>query len=529
MSSRNRFVLIVVMAALAVLVGCTTTNKATPPPTGGFTNANLKGAYVFSFAGTDVSTGSAAPFAVLGVLNADGGGGISGGTIDINDPVVGAFTSGALSPGHYSITKDGRGQGSLVTSLGTIEIDFVLTSGGHGLVTRFDGGGSGSGTIDLQSTVTQSALAGSYTFSLVGTSLADGTPLASVGAFTIGATGAISSNSFQDVNHNFDSIGLTDMSLTGQVILGPSSTPTTQLNSNFGALVFDVYAIDNTHLKLVEDDGIGLLSGDAFTQQTSFPSGQLVYTASGIDTSQLLLVTGGYLTSDGTSTISNGLQDINDGGSIGQATNIGGPIVPPGVPATGRFEFTLNGFYNATGLPVSATFAAYPFTSGGVQGVQFLEIDNAGITGGTAFQQSSTTLASAQGYGLNLSGQNANGEEDDIAEFATTSGTLSGLTDQNNEGSLNPDATLGNSSNATYSVDSNGRGTMTTLTFTSDFYVVNSGSFIFIEVDTSQAAAGSFAVQSNALPAVAALRPIIRPNLASHPALRRKAADDRNK
>jgi hypothetical protein len=515
-----------VLAPLAVLAGCSSTNKATPPPTGGFSVSNLKGAYVFSIAGTDVSTGSAVPFAVVGVLNADGGGGISGGTIDINDPALGAFTSGTLSASHYSITKDGRGQTNLVTPLGTIEMDFVLTSGGHGLVTRFDAGGTGSGTIDLQSTVAQSALAGSYTFSLVGTDLADGQALASVGAFTINSSGIIQSGT-QDVNHNFDSIGFTDIPLAGQVILGPSSTPTTQLNSAFGALVFDVYAIDSTHLKFIEDDGVGILSGDAFTQQTSFPSGQLVYTASGIDTSQLLLVTGGYLTSDGTSTISNGLQDINDGGSIGQATGIGGSIVPPTIPAAGRFQFTLNGIYNATGLPVDVTFAAYPFVSGGVQGVQFLEIDNTGTTGGTAFQQSSTTLASAQGYGLNLSGQNSSGEEDDIAEFTATSGTLSGLTDQNNDGSLNFDATLGDSNNTSYSVDSNGRGQMATLTFTSDFYVVNSGSFIFIEADTSQAAVGSFAVQSNALPAVALPRePMIRPGTVAHSAVRRRFGTD---
>ena len=98
MSLRNRFVLMSVLATLAVLMGCSSTHKAAPPPTGAFGDGNLKGAYVFSIAGTDVSTGTATPFAVVGVLNADGAGGISGGTIDINDPALGAFTSGALAP-----------------------------------------------------------------------------------------------------------------------------------------------------------------------------------------------------------------------------------------------------------------------------------------------------------------------------------------------------------------------------------------------------------------------------------------------
>jgi hypothetical protein len=522
---RNRFVLILALTAMAVLSGCSSTNKATPPPTGGFSNANLKGAYVFSIAGTDVSTGAGVPFAVVGVLDADGNGGVSGGTIDINDPALGAFTSGALSTSTYKVTKDGRGQANLATSLGTIGIDFVLTSAGHGLVTRFDNGGTGSGTIDLQTTVAQSALAGSYTFSLVGAALSDGQALASVGAFTIGATGAITSG-VQDVNHNFDSTGFTDMSLTGQVILGPSSTPATQLNSAFGNLVFDVYAIDSTHLKFIEDDGVGLLSGDAFTQQTSFPSGQLVYTASGLDTSGGLLVVGGYMTSDGSSAVSNGLEDVNDSGNIAQVTAIGGAIVPPTPASVGRFVVTLNGIDNSqTPVVSNVQFAAYPFVSGGVQGVQFLEIDNTGITGGTAFQQGGTSLTSGQGYGLNLSGQNANGEEDDIAEFTATNGTLSGLTDQNNVGSLNFDANLVSSGNNTYTVDSNGRGQMVTATFTSAFYVVNSGSFIFIETDNTQAAVGAFAEQSNALPA-AAFRPMIRPGTQAHSNLRRKVNTD---
>ena len=54
MSLRNRFVLMSVLATLAVLMGCSGTNKATPPPTGGFSDTNLSGTYVFSTSGADV-------------------------------------------------------------------------------------------------------------------------------------------------------------------------------------------------------------------------------------------------------------------------------------------------------------------------------------------------------------------------------------------------------------------------------------------------------------------------------------------
>jgi hypothetical protein len=57
-----------------------------------------------------------------------------------------------------------------------------------------------------------------------------------------------------------------------------------------------------------------------------------------------------------------------------------------------------------------------------------LEMDGGG-TGfllGSALPQTSSTLAASQGYGMNLTGVNTV-EEDDIAEFTTTSSGFSGL------------------------------------------------------------------------------------------------------
>jgi hypothetical protein len=191
MSLRNRFVLMFVLAALAVLAGCSSTNKATPPPTGGFSNTNLSGTYVFSTAGADAVNGTF--LTMVGTFTACGctGGTISAGVVDMNDPIFTApVVQLAITGGSYSVGVDGRGKASLsaATPFGSsIELDFVLSSSQGGLVTEFDTNGSGSGTLDLQSSPAQTA--GTYVFNLAGiagvsTTTGFGIPLATVGSVT---------------------------------------------------------------------------------------------------------------------------------------------------------------------------------------------------------------------------------------------------------------------------------------------------------------------------------------------------------
>ena len=130
-----------------------------------------------------------------------------------------------------------------------------------------------------------------------------------------------------------------------------------------------------------------------------------------------------------------------------------------------------------------------------------LEIDSAGVTSGVAYPQTSTTLASTQGYGMNLTGINAGSgsgsfEEDDIAEFTNTSGSFSGLLDTNDQGSLTPDQKFG----ATYAADTTiaSRGTVTPTTngFNLVTYVVDGSTTVFVEVDASQLGLGTFGLQT---------------------------------
>jgi hypothetical protein len=509
MSLRNRLFLSLALPALAFLVGCGgSSNHPVPPPTGGFSNSNLKGTYVFTANGFDalnngVTSGN---FLIMaGTLNADGSGGIASGNLEINSTETGLI-SVPITGGSYSISSDGRGIASLTANTGLpnkTRLDFVLTSNNHGLVTEFDGNGGGSGTLDLQTSTSQPA-AGTYVFNLTGTG-ALGAPLATVGAVALDASGNATGN--QDLNNNGTYTALSIGSGSSVLAGSPGS-------ATLGSFSFDVYSIDATHLKFIETDSQGFLAGDLFSQtSTTFPSGAIAFTMSGLDGSLgFPMALGGLMNSDGASLITSGIEDFNDGGNIDVS---GSNLTPQSfsgsfASSNGRFLLTLNNFFNGQGgVTGTFIFAAYP-SSGGLQ---LLEIDGGGITGGVAFAQTSTSFESGQGYGLNLAGSNQSSEEDDIAEFTNTNNTLKGLVDINDQGT-----TSSSNFNATYSPDSTnpGHGLITGF-FTLATYAVDSNTTIFIEIDSGQVGMGSIGLQDASSEAAMASRlASIRPRMAAH-------------
>ena len=548
MPKSNGFVLLMTIIVTIALTGCGgSSNQPLPPPGGGFSNSNLNGTYVVSFSGYDIGNGYGSFFSVLGNITANGTGDITGGTVDINDPSLGSalgtsyvFTKLSTS-GTYNITADGRGTGSISLNINgatvAFGLDFVMTSTSHGLISRFDQSGSGSGSIDLQApNLSQSSFAGSYAFGFSGVDGGAINPLATVGSFTLDSNGNVTVGQ-QDFGDNGDSRGLKNLSVTGTVFAGvPGSSQLTTGARGFGTLHFDVWAIDTTHLKFIETDSFGYMEGDALssTGHATLASGPLVLTLSGEDVAQGPFAAGGMLTSDGTSQITSGAEDVNDEGLVTQAPQVTGSFTVNGA----RTLLTLNNIYNGnlygnTLAAANYTFAAYPYNGGAF----LLEVDNGGgttfgISNGTLYTQSATTINSSQGYGLNLSGANGDGEVDWIAEFTTSGNTMNGLYDANNLGYLITDARLGT---GTYSVASNGRGTtsfpalqtngnsfISALNLT--FYVVDSSTAVFLETDPGQLSIGAFELQTNgagetAAQLTATARPqfsIIRPVFANH-------------
>jgi hypothetical protein len=521
MSVRKGISLLVALFALSFLIACgsSSVNHSTPPPSGGFSNTNFNGTYTFSLSGVNGN----GIFAMAGSLVACGcsAGTISSGTVDFDDPTTSAPSSTIGNNSTYTINPDGRGFARLfITTTASIafevDIDFVLTSSSHGAVIRYDVNGTGSGTIDLQSSSTALGTT-TYAFSLSGSDPSS-VPLATVGAFTLDSSGNIvttgSSAGVEDFNHG--ATPTAQLPLSGSVTVGTGTTPgSAALNTTFGNLTFDVYAIDSTHLKLIEKDGLAILVGDVFTQTSAtIPSGNLVFTMEGLDPTNNLFATGGLMTSDGIRLITSGSEDVNDAGLVDNGTN----------PAT---PFSFSGSFAATGggrLLVSLTtfvggssFAAYPSDGG----LLMLEIDtglNAGVTSGVALPQTSgASISASQGYGLSLSGEEFVNlvEFDEIGEFKTTSNTFTnGLLDENDLGPLNPQNLSG-----TYTTGSNGFGsaTLTAGLQSMFFYASDSNLLLFISTDPNQAAVGALEIQTTPSAAQAAVKARPLPMLRSIP------------
>ena len=438
---------------------------------------------------------------IAGTFAADGNGAIKGGTFDMNNaefsaPVLGLSVSG----GSYTVTTDGRGGVTLLAATpfgGTTKFDFVLTSKSHGLITEFDGNGSGSGTLDLQSTVSQAQLAGSYAFNLSGLDQGGNFPFGTVGSFTLDSNGNITGGveDFNDQGFAYPALTLTG-SLVAQASGAPWFATLTATDSSdvspFGTLTFDVYAIDATHLKFVEADnfasGFPLLAGDAYTQQgATIPStaSTYVFTMAGGTQNTGPITVGGVLPIDGAGGISSGYVDINDDGTTTTA-----PLSFTGsYAASGSGGRTL---FNVSGFQVAAQFVGYPTTSAGVQ---LLESDSTGFMDGAALTQSATTFAATEGYGMNVTAFNGV-DEDDIAEFTTTSTGFTGLVDFNDQGQTGFDQNF----SGTYQTDSppSGRYDFASTGFNGELYVVDGSTALFVELDSNQVGVGTVQMQNEA-------------------------------
>jgi hypothetical protein len=492
-----------------------------------FSNSVLNGAYVFQVAGRDtfakVPPGA---YGIVGVLDADGNGNVTGGEqvyVDQPRSALDTFT------GTYNIGADGRGTITLNTGDTKIGVNGVetfsvaLTSGSHGLIAQFDTSATSSGTLDLQnSQASHTPLAQGYAFVNSGVDVNDPRgALGFGGVINVDGTGTISGNgSVADVNDNgFITRAAT---LSGTVAnpdqFGKVVVNLTLNSSNFLTLVG--FILDPTHVKLIENDTtFGTTVGTAYAQGTAtgmFTSnsafqGTFVYGTQGYGTQNgntlLPTVYGGLFTADGAGDITNGYTDQNEFGDVIDDTLTGNYAVD--ASGTGR-TVTSRMFYGSSGPGPSLIFyltgaADVPALALQVNSAPFIE------TAGEVYTQASGSFGASSFDGPYATGFTAfpgtGGEDDGTGEMASDGvSNISGTVDVNYSfAPLSDQALSGN-----YTANSNGRftGTLTAGTvFSADaeaFYIINSTLGLFVETD-AQPALGIFETSTPGGPLVSVL------------------------
>jgi hypothetical protein len=454
--------------------------------------ATLNGSYAFVFNGRS----SGLRLVEAGSFQADGKGNVTGGTEDVNGS-AGVFTSVAFS-GTYTVGQDGRGSlvitpsGSSGLSKSTFAL--VLISGERALLIANDTTTNGSGRLDLQdsSAFTNSALSGTYVFSLDG---ADGSGFAfsSIGFMTLNGLGSITTGSMDSNDNGGVNSGL---SIGGTYKTASNGRGTLNLNGNFGTYNFAFYVVSAQRLRLVSIGSSGgpVWSGTADGQQAD------------IDTSPVLDGTfvfeaGG--TSGGGQVADAGLFQMVSGGSVtnGEADENNRGTVTTDYAFTGSYTLKANGHGTLQFVNNGLGTFNYSFYLVSNSQAVLLRTDLEAVTSGTMTvqEQSTFSLADFNGpFGFNLDGDTVATSTvnsvpiDKLGQLsATGTGTATGTENINSGGVLTSDVALA----ATNAVDTNGRGTLTVTgggaTREVIFYLSSPATMFLIGIDSDQVVLGA--------------------------------------
>jgi Putative Ig domain len=467
-------------------------------PNGTSTNNNalLNGAYAFLFEGSS----SVGTTLIAGQFTANGGatGSLTSGTEDINFVTAQKVSANVPFTGTYAIDANGRGSMTFnVSGSGntTAASTYLLTldTDGNGRFIESDSSGlRGTGIFKKQSSTsfTAASLIGNYAFELagfdaskkrsaiVGTISADGNQGLSGGELDSNDAGSM--NVVPGVNGSYS------VSANGRGSASLFLGGTTQLN-------FLIYVVSSSDILFISGDSLKptkppappfVTSGEAFLEQTAVPgggfdatslSGPSVVSGTGLDGSSAT-VFAGLLAADGAGKDSL-IFDQNDHGTITAA----------GAAQTGTYGVSTNGRVTFTGL-------------GSRVAVGYLVSPNQALIIGSD-SAATSGLLEQQVSGPTFNGGSLEGSYAFSAGFPAESqvGGLEGVVDANGVSKIAGVADIvsgsgtskpGQAVAATYTVASNGRGTIT-VTAPSDvstplvFYIVSASHVRMVSADSS--------------------------------------------
>jgi len=401
------------------------------------------GSYVYHFAGEDGN----GPYFVAGAFTVHSGV-ISGGEQDLmdgsssNDTIVASGSSLSLANGNIQIVLNTQNP-----NLGTNGIETLRgtqVSAQRLLITQFDTFGSGTGSLDLQTSTT--APSGGYAFTLGGQDGAAQPGVLAIGGVLRINTGAIdSNNSVFDYNDGLESIGQGKTFASGTVTAPDSFgrvtlTLNTAVGSGLPGFNLAGYIVGTNRLELVEtqndplngDVGGAALGQGSYTgtfNQGSVAGSSYAFGASGGDVYGLANYGGGFgFNADGTMSGTIALNDIKNHGALQVS---GGTYT---VDPTGRVTISNLTFSNS-----DAVFSFQLYIDGNNNALE-IGVDQNQVTFGASYAQTAGSddyegnfALAAQGFATveNAPFWSAAGP------VTISSGNISGFTDYSVQNSQN--------------------------------------------------------------------------------------------
>jgi hypothetical protein len=508
-------------------------SSATASVTVVFSNNSFVGPYAFSYTGEDATSGY---IAAAGHLTAQGNSGLIG-TDGVEDEVDlgGTAPDSTFQGDSFGVGPDGR----TTVTLGTGEIFQVALTANtlglaaqHGILIRFDGNATASGTIDAQSTLdltSESAFSGDYIFGLSGFDENGANLIIDGKFFSDGVINIPPNEGEEDINDGgtFLTVPPTpDLTLSGGFSLDPneatngrylvSLTNTTTLLG--GTFTYAAYVVDRTHLKVVEVDDSLFTSGDFFAQTGGagpytaaivLPETNFAFTTGGVSNNGPYAA-GGIFASNGGSgvgstsgTITGGVYDNNDAGTPKLDLPISGAGGGFSIDTFGRITLPIEP--NTTTYNYYGYAGTYNSGNGPVNVIEMIDLTAGGdfVDSGLAFRSSSQSTPGGT-YAINMSGvtTGANSGEQDVEGVVATgsNSTLTGTVDVNNFATTtSTNTTLGELLTSTSTLEATtgsfGRGIATVNTnsgasFPLAYYVIDGNTVLLFETDSKRVLLG---------------------------------------
>jgi hypothetical protein len=334
----HKFSLALGTLSLIAAAGCGNGGSVVVTTTGNYSNASLKGSYVYQIHGTEVVTLLGEPYRQYGVLTADGAGNITAQSDDATLTSGGGTFACAASCGKYQVAGDGTGFITLNNSalssafspaLGPVTLALTLASTTKAYLMEADAFASGGGVAEFQNPAAIAAApSGTFVFGLHQTASAQNQTSASqVGMVTLPGSG-INASMDQNLGGAFTSPTAT-WTLTAPGTLGRgagSFTDSSSFTTNF-----NYYIVNASKFVVMVTNAGAVGSGSAEAQTGAVGnglSGSYVFGSRGDD------------------------NNFNDGvGTVGQLTATSGTL-------TGVEDRMQDGNYSNGNLTGSSTAAS---------------------------------------------------------------------------------------------------------------------------------------------------------------------------